>query len=129
MKKHFLFLFLLTFTLAACQKYPAQKLTQTKNGMMAVFSMSPATPAMMDAVALTLNLRDANGQGIQGAQVTCDLTMPSMSMPPNQPQPTDAGNGMYTANTTFTMSGAWRAEVTVTYQGVTTPFTFDFSIR
>jgi hypothetical protein len=83
----------------------------------------------MDPVTLSLTLTDPNGQAIEGAQVAYDLTMPGMAMPPNQPQASDKGNGLYETGTTFSMSGDWRAEATVAYNGKTTTFTFDFSIK
>jgi hypothetical protein len=84
---------------------------------------------MMEPVRLSLSLTDASGQAIESAQVAYDLTMPGMSMPPSRPQASNEGNGLYVAETTFTMSGDWRAEATVTYNAETTTFTFDFLIK
>ncbi|MCB2178284.1 FixH family protein [bacterium] len=117
-----------SFFLFGCGQTPTQDFTQTQNGITANFSMSPASPKMMEPVALSLILTDGNGQKIEGAQVLYDLTMPSMKMPPNQPQAQDVGNGLYDAQATFTMAGDWRAEATVTYDGEKTTFAFDFSI-
>ncbi len=84
---------------------------------------------MMKPVTLSLTLTDSKGNAIEGADVAYDLTMPGMTMPPNHPQATDKGKGLYQVDTTFTMSGDWHAEAAVTYKGVTTPFTFDFSVQ
>ena len=132
MKKEFLsFLILvtLTFFLLSCGKATTQEFTKTQNGITAVFTMKPTSPVTMKLVTLTLTLTDSKGKAIEGADVVYDLIMPGMTMPPNQPQATDKGKGIYQVDTTFTMSGKWSAETTVTYTGVTTPFTFDFSVK
>lgn len=132
MKKIFyssLVLVALAFSLFGCGQAKTKELTQSQNGITAVFSMSPASPSMMEPVTLLFSLTDANGKVIEGAQVAYDLTMPGMAMPPNQPQATDEGSGHYNADAIFTMSGDWRAEATVTYNGETTIFAFDFSIN
>ena len=84
---------------------------------------------MMEPVTLSLSLTDLNGQAIESAQVAFDLTMPGMSMPPNQPQASDKGGGLYIAESTFTMSGDWRAQAAVILNGETTTFIFDFAIK
>jgi hypothetical protein len=132
MKKYLFSLFVLAiliFPLSGCGQATTNEFTQTRGGITAVLSMTPDVPAMMEPVLLSLKLTDAKGKSIEGAQVAYDLTMPGMTMPPNQPQASDKGNGLYEEQTTFTMSGDWRAEVTVTYNGETTLFTFDFSVK
>ena len=132
MKKIFLSplaLIILTFILAGCGQATIPEFTQTQNGITAVFSMSPDLPAAMEPVTLSLKLTDASRKAIEGAQVAYDLTMPGMTMPPNQPQATDKGGGVYQVNTAFSMSGDWRAKATITYNGETIPFTFDFSVK
>jgi hypothetical protein len=119
----------LGFSLFSCVQTKTSEYTQTQNGITAVFSMSPETPTMMESVTLSLALTDISGQVIEGAQVTYDLTMPGMTMPPNQPQASEKGNGFYKANTTFTMAGDWRAEIAVDYGGETITFTFNFTIK
>ena len=120
---------LLLFACQYRQQHAVQEFTQVQNGITAVFSLSPNLPAMMEPVTLSLELTDASGKAIEGAQVAYDFTMPGMTMPPNQPQATDKGGGIYQADTTFSMSGNWRVETVVTYNGITTPFTFDFSVQ
>lgn len=62
----------------------------------------------MTPIPFRLVIRDAAGYPIEGAQVFCDLTMPAMSMPKNQPKVTEK-NGVYRGEMIFTMAGAWRA--------------------
>jgi hypothetical protein len=132
MKKYIFSLFVLAiliFLLFGCGQATTNEFTQTRSGITAVFSMSPDAPATMEPVRLVLTLTDANDKAIDGSLVTYDLTMPGMSMPPNRPQATGKGKGLYEAQTIFTMSGDWRAEVTVTYKDEMIPFTFDFSVK
>ncbi len=117
------------FSLLGCAQKDTPAFTQTQDGITATFSISPASPVAMEPVTLSLSLTDANGQAIEGAQVAYDLTMPGMSMPPNQPQATDQGQGLYLADATLTMSGDWRAAAAVTYNGQTTTFNFDFPAK
>jgi hypothetical protein len=122
-------LLLLVVACQSPQQGAAQEFTQAQNGITAVFSMSPDSPVAMEPVTLSLKLTDASGKAIEAAQVAYDLTMPGMTMPPNQPQATDKGGGVYQTDTTFTMSGDWRVEAAVTYNGTTTPFIFDISVK
>ena len=124
-----LVLVVLIFFLFGCGQAETQEFTQTQNGITADFSMSPASPTMMEPVTLSLSLTDINGQALEGEQVSYDLTMPGMTMPPNQLQASDHGQGLYLADATFTMSGNWRAEANVTYNGETTIISFDFSVK
>ena len=120
---------LLLFACQYRQQHAVQEFTQTQNGITAVFSISPDSPTAMEPVTLSLKLTDASGKAIEGAQVAYDFTMPGMTMPPNQPQATDKRGGVYQADTAFSMSGDWRAEATIAYNGKTVPFTFDFSVK
>jgi nitrogen fixation protein FixH len=117
------------FSLFGCGQKDFQTFTKTQDGITATFSISPASPVAMESVTLSLSLTDANGKVIEGAQVAYDLTMPGMTMPPNQPQVTAQGEGEFLADAILTMSGDWRAEVTVAYDGKTTTFSFDFSVK
>jgi hypothetical protein len=132
MKKKLLMLLALValmFYASGCQGQEPQEFTQSQNGITAAFTMEPASPGVMEPVTLSLSLTDASSQAIESAQVAYDLTMPGMRMPPNQPQATYQGGGLYIAETTFSMSGDWRAQAAVTLNSGTTTFTFDFSIK
>lgn len=122
----------LLLPVVACQyrqQHVAQEFTQAHNGITAVFSMLPDSPAAMEPVTLSLKLADVSGKAIEGAQVAYNLTMPGMTMLPNQPQATSKEGGFYQADTAFTMSGNWRVEATVTYNGETSLFDFDFPVK
>lgn len=76
--------------------------------------VNPFPPVVRKGTLLQLTLRDADGQAIEGANVLFDLTMPSMSMPPNKTQAVDKGGGVYEAQVVFTMGGGWAVNAVVT---------------
>jgi hypothetical protein len=120
---------ILAISIVGCKQESSQGFTQSRDGMVAVFEMSPASPVMMEPVTLSLSLTGPGGEAIEGAQVSYELTMPGMTMPPNKPQASDEGQGVYRAEATFTMAGEWRAQALIVYSGTTTIFTFDFSVE
>jgi hypothetical protein len=129
--KRILFLSLLIsalFSLAGCSQPTIETMSQTHGGLTVELSFDPNPPAMMTSVEMTLVLKDSSGQPVDGAQVFYDLTMPAMKMPPNQPQAVGQGNGSYQTEATFTMGGQWQADVTVTVNGETVNFIFDFNV-
>jgi nitrogen fixation protein FixH len=128
-KKVLIILFLLLVTLTACSQSSVGALTQSSEDMTGMLTFNPDPIDSMTPVTLSLQLTDSSGQAIDDAQVSYDLTMPAMSMPPNQPQATSQGNGLYTAQTTFSMSGEWQAAVTIVQGGNTTTLTFDFKVK
>lgn len=66
----------------------------------------------MTPIPFRLLIKDANGRPLTGAQVTCDMTMPSMTMPENRPRVTEQ-DGVYTGEMIFTCAmGAWRITCT-----------------
>ena len=132
MKRSFglgLILLLSLLFLAGCGAKPVGSLSQTQGDLSATLSFDPDPPAMMTSELLTLALTDAAGQPVDGAEVTFDLTMPAMQMPPNQPAATSAGDGLYQAEATLTMSGGWQADAAVLLDGETVHFTFNFDVE
>ena len=88
-------------------------------------AVSPFPPASFQKATFDVTLKDDKGQAITDAQVTLDLTMPSMRMPTNKPTAQKAGNGKYTATATWTMRGWWRIEVIIVRGGVKQSAFFD----
>jgi YtkA-like len=79
----------------------------------AVLQVDPYPPRSMQQTLLDVTVSDLEGLPVQGATVTCDLTMPAMRMPPNKPQAVERTPGVYAAEAVFTMAGAWEAAVQV----------------
>jgi hypothetical protein len=64
----------------------------------------------MTAIPFRLLIRDAAGHAVTGARVSCDMTMPSMTMPENRPKVTER-DGVYGGELIFTCAmGAWRIQ-------------------
>lgn len=75
-------------------------------------TMTPA-PAAFSATTFDITLTDEKGNAVSDANVSLDLTMPSMWMPANKPQAKALGNGKYQAVGRFTMRGGWRINVII----------------
>ena len=128
-KRTRLFLLFLFVMLTACTQSNIGALTQTNNDITGTLNFDPDPVEVMTPVTLSLQLADSSGKAIDGAQVSYDLTMPAMPMAPNQPQASLQGNGVYIAETTFSMSGDWQAAVTIEKDGQTSTLTFDFKVK
>jgi len=81
------------------------------DGTMAQLELGAAPLITMQSVPFTLTVKDTNGAPLVGLDVVCDLTMPAMPMPKNQPKVT-ATTANYTGEVVFTMAGAWQATFT-----------------
>jgi hypothetical protein len=67
---------------------------------------------------------------VHNASVRYDLTMPGMTMPPNQPQANEKDKGVYETKAIFTMAGNWRCRAEVEVPGsVSLEFAFDFDAK
>ena len=125
--------FVACLTAAGCgHKSSARPLTleQTDQTYTAQLTISQNPVAVMKETTLTLVLHDAEGQPVDNASVRYDLTMPGMTMPPNQPQVSGKGNGAYEAQAIFTMAGDWRCRADAEVPGgPTLEFTFDFKAK
>lgn len=77
-------------------------------------ALSPYPPVSFQKGDFAVTLTDDKGQAITDAQVSLDLTMPGMWMPPSKPNATHVGSGKYQASAMWTMRGQWRIEVIIT---------------
>jgi hypothetical protein len=92
--------------LAAPISIPA---TDTAPGR-AVLELHADELVTMTVIPFRLLIKDHAGQALTGAQVSCDMTMPSMTMPENRPKVTESG-GAYGGELIFTCAmGAWRIQ-------------------
>lgn len=86
-------------------------------GGTAVLEFAAAPLVAMTVIPFRLELKNADGKPLAGAEVRCDLTMPSMPMPENRPKITEH-NGAYVGEMIFTCTrGAWRFTCAVTQPG------------
>jgi phosphopantothenate synthetase len=103
--------------------------TQTTDSLSAMLTVDPFPPTPMGETTLQLTLRDAGGQPVSGANVRFDLTMPGMEMPPNRPEATDEGNGVYRAQAIFTMAGEWEIQAEISRPGESQQFIFNLKTK
>ena len=73
--------------LAAAISIPA---SEASSGS-AILELQTDELVTMTVIPFRLLVRDAAGQAVTGARVSCDLTMPSMTMPENRPKVTESG--------------------------------------
>lgn len=109
----------------AATKLPENMAMQQVGDMNVSIALNPYPPTGFNPADFEVTLTDANGQAINDATVSVNLTMPTMWMPPNQFALTAVPNGKYSATGQFTMRGPWRIEVVVTRGGTTQSVFFD----
>jgi hypothetical protein len=110
---------------AGATKLPENMAMQQVGDMNVSIALNPYPPTGFNPADFEVTLTDANGQVINDATVSVNLTMPSMWMPPNQFTLTAVPNGKYSATGQFTMRGPWRIEVVITRGGTTQSAFFD----
>ncbi len=98
-------------------KLPENTARQKVGAMNVTLALSPYPPVSFQKGQFDVTLTDAQGQAITDAQVTIDLTMPGMPMPPSKPEAPHVGNGKYQAAAFWTMRGLWRMEVIINRAG------------
>jgi hypothetical protein len=104
------------------------RFTQTGSEMSVTLQVDPFPPRSMREATFTITLTDSSGAPLQGAGVTCDMTMPAMPMPVNRPEALEVDPGVYAARVLFTMAGGWEAAVHVALpDGRAETFTFAMS--
>jgi len=90
-------------------------------------SMNPQ-PAAFSSTTFDIIITDDKGAVVSDANVSLDLTMPSMFMPSNKPQAQSLGDGKYQATGRFTMRGGWRINVIIDRGGQKQNVYFDISL-
>lgn len=76
----------------------------------AVLELQADELVTMTVIPFRLLIKDNAGQALTGARVSCDMTMPSMTMPENRPKVTEF-DGAYGGELIFTCAmGAWRIQ-------------------
>ncbi|MBI5352259.1 MAG: FixH family protein [Chloroflexi bacterium] len=93
---------------------PKNTAVQQSGEMIVSLSLNPYPPSAGQPSQFDVALTDLNGNPIDDASISLDLTMPSMWMPPNQPDMQFVSDGKYSTTAPFTMRGGWRIEVIIT---------------
>ncbi len=103
---------------------------QTIGDLTVTLRVSPYPPLPMRQAEFSISIADAQGRPVIGAQVSCDMTMPAMAMPPNRPQAVEQSPGLYTTPVMFTMAGDWEAHIEVLQKdGTSGGFRFSMKTR
>lgn len=92
-----------------------------------VLEKSDVAPPAQGLNTWTLEITDASGQPIAGADVQAASRMPDHTHPPTKKTGTQTEPGRYEIVPYFSMPGYWETELTVTPQGGGAPVTVMFS--
>ena len=106
---------------------PKGTAAQKSGDMIVLLALNPYPPTVGQG-EFDVTLTDVNGQAIDDASISLDMTMPAMRMPPNQPVMEFAADGRYHATAYYTMRGWWRIEVIITRGGETQSVFFDLGL-
>lgn len=145
MKKIILFSLIAINTLVACNKEDnSQSNTNSDNQkqeqkienqsdnkdkkVSAVLDINKKPVHKLEPVELKLILKEGN-EGIKKADITLDLTMPSMTMPKNVVKMKESLGGVYNAQAIFTMSGDWRIYASAKFNGKSQDMYFDVKVE
>lgn len=107
---------------------PKNKAAQKSDGMIVSLELNPYPPTVSQPGEFDVTLTDLDGQAINDASISLDLTMPQMRMPPNQPVMEFVSDGRYHVTAYYTMRGWWRIEVLITRGGETQSVFFDIGL-
>jgi hypothetical protein len=107
---------------------PNNSAAQKSGDMIVLLTLNPYPPRAGQVSEFDVTLTDVNGQTIDDATISLNLTMPSMWMPPNQPAAEFTSDGKYAATAPFTMRGAWRIEVVIMRGGEKQSVFFDMGL-
>ena len=100
----------------AVSNAPAAPLSASAGGMALTLSFSPDPPTAAQN-RLELTLKDPGGRPIDGAKVSFDTSMYTMSMPGPSAAAVPGGSGSYTASLLFGMAGPWEVTAHVSAPG------------
>jgi len=104
---------------ANAPKLPENTATAKAGNQTVTLALASYPPTSFQLGTFDIQLTDDKGQPINDAQVSMDLAMPGMWMPPSAPTAQSLGNGAYRAQAFWTMRGLWLIEVKVQRAGAT----------
>jgi hypothetical protein len=93
-------------------KLSSNTAAQKSGDMIVMLALNPYPPTVGQG-EFDITLTDINGQAINDASISLNLTMPAMRMPPNQPVMEFVSDGKYHTSAYYTMRGWWRIEVII----------------
>jgi hypothetical protein len=88
-------------------------LTQKAGNLAVTLSFTPYPAVTFQETTFQITIMDDKGTPVSDANVSLDLSMPSMRMPANKPSAKSLGDGKYQAAGRFTMRGGWQIAVIV----------------
>ena len=100
--------------IAVSGELPKNIAAQKSGELIVSLALNPYPPKAGQPSEFDVKLTDLSGKTIDDASISLNLTMPSMWMPPNQPDMQFVSDGNYQTTAPFTMRGAWRIEVVIT---------------
>jgi hypothetical protein len=106
----------LTTLAAGCNTTPPPPQSTDTRGMEIILTTDP-NPPRPGPVTLIVELKDAEGRPVNGADVSVSTGMPSMGHGGPGGQFVEQGGGKYSAQGTFGMGGVWRATITIVQPG------------
>lgn len=106
---------------------PQNKAAQKTEDLIVTLELNPYPPTVGQG-DFEVTLTDLNGQPVDDASISLDLTMPAMRMPPNQPVMDFVSDGTYRTAAYYTMRGWWRIEVIITRGGTSQSVFFDLGL-
>ena len=130
MKERLLLVFLALLTLTACADSINATPTGVVGSLQLSFSTIPDPPVKQVENIIRIEVKDAEGNPVEGARVELSSDMPGMSHGGPKGVLLDRGGGIYEATGSFVMGGTWRAEVVATKDGGSrTVGIFDFEVK
>jgi hypothetical protein len=108
---------------------PAHSAAPAPSDEHVLLTFSPAVPRALDPVVFTVHVTGKDDRPITKVQVTADLSMPGMEMPPNTVFLTPSAPGTYTGQSRFSMPGQWAVTVTALNKGSRTVTPFPITVR
>jgi hypothetical protein len=113
---------------AVSGELPKNTAAQKSGDLIVSLALNPYPPKAGQPSEFDVKLTDLSGKTIDDASISLNLTMPSMWMPPNQPDMKFVPDGKYQTTAPFTMRGAWRIEVVITRGSETQSVFFDVGL-
>ncbi len=99
---------------AGCGRIAAGRVDANSPDIAVTLQIQPEAAVAQRSSVLSVTLRDASAQAIDGATVTLEGNMTHAGMMPVNATATAAGNGVYRAPITWTMAGDWQITVKAT---------------